>query len=265
MKLRDFLLAVHWLSKQNLKIAQTLTLPPTPALTAWVRTELAHQTATFEQLRQLPFITLVDPAYPPRLKESFQPPLVLFYVGDAQLLQQLSLAVVGARQATTYTRQSLTQLFPELDPMVIVSGLAQGADRIAHETALLQGRSTIAVVAHGLDTVYPAVNRPLFDQIRQQGLILSEYPPGTPPAKFRFVARNRIIAGLSHGVLVTEARHKSGSLITANYGLQNNREVFALPGLMHAPLAEGPNALIQAGAKLVMHGVDINEELHFYH
>jgi len=212
----------------------------------------------------LPFISQVDPAYPPRLKESFQPPLVLFYQGDARLLSQLSLAVVGARQASAYTRLSLEYLFPELVPMTIASGLAQGADSMAHETALAQGRPTIAVVAHGLDTIYPTANRMLFNRISQQGLVLSEYPPGTPPAKFRFVARNRIIAGLAHGVLVTEAKHKSGSLITANYGLQNNREVFALPGQIQSVLAQGPNALIQAGAKLVMHGSDINEELHFY-
>ncbi|KRM72623.1 DNA-processing protein DprA [Lacticaseibacillus brantae] len=264
MKLRDFLLAVHWLSHQSLATAKAMTFPPDNELVSWVQKQLAGQMAAFNQLKQQPFITIIDPSYPDRLKESFQPPLVLFYRGDWQLVHQTNLAVVGARQAGSYTKTSLANLVPGLDSMAIVSGLAQGADTMAHEAALTSKRPTIAVVAHGLDLVYPATNRELFNQIAKIGLVISEYPPTTPPEKFRFVARNRIIAGLAHGVLVTEAKAKSGSLITANYGLQNNREVFALPGPLSAPLAQGPNALIQAGAKMVLTAQDINEELHFY-
>ena len=148
--------------------------------------------------------------------------------------------------------------------MTIVSGLAAGADSMAHEAALAAGLPTIAVIANGIDQVYPAKNRSLQRQISRVGLIVSEYPPGTAPQRFQFVARNRIIAGLAHGVMVTEAEIKSGSLITANYALQHNREVFALPNRFGDVLGAGTNALIQAGAAIVTGPETLVENMHFY-
>ncbi|MFD1433104.1 DNA-processing protein DprA [Lacticaseibacillus yichunensis] len=207
-------------------------------------------------------ITRADPEYPPRLAEIPQPPLVLFTAGDRALLQTRTLAVVGSRDAGRYTKAALENFGKAFPPdLTIVSGLASGADTMAHEMALAQGLPTIAVLANGLDRVYPSHNRQLQAGIAAGGLLVSEYPPGTWPMPYRFVARNRIIAGLAHGVLVTEARLKSGSLITANMGLETGREVFALPRDFDQPLGAGTNALIQAGAKPVMNARDITDEL----
>ncbi len=189
---------------------------------------------------------------------------MLFYRGQLGLLNQLTLGIVGSRRATGYSATALAQLLPQLPSMVIVSGLAAGADAMAHEAALSARLPTIAVIANGLDQVYPAKNRDLQVQIAHVGLVLSEYPPATGPQRFQFVARNRIIAGIAHGVLVTEAEMKSGSLITANYALQHNREVFALPNRIDAPLGAGTNALIQAGAALVTGPETLVENLNFY-
>nr|WP_179395773.1 DNA-processing protein DprA [Lacticaseibacillus absianus] len=234
-----------------------------PLQIAWTDPEWRH---TAHQLyRRQPVLTRLDPQYPLRLQESSQPPLVLFFAGRLGLLERLALAVVGARQASRYTREALISLGRDLPALVIVSGLAAGADTFAHQYALSREWPTIAVLANGLDQVYPARNVELQARIGQVGLLLSEYPPGVTPQPFRFVARNRIIAGLVHGVLVTEAAAHSGSLITANFALQNGREVFAVPNQLDAPLGVGTNALIQAGAKLVQRSADIAEELRFYH
>ncbi|WP_125707825.1 DNA-processing protein DprA [Lacticaseibacillus porcinae] len=216
------------------------------------------------QYRQLHFITCLDPEYPERLKESFEPPSVLFYLGNIKLLNTLSLAIVGARNATEYTPNALNKLAPQLKAVTIVSGLAQGADAYAHQFALSHHLPTIAVIANGLDVAYPKANQPLQQQIATQGLLLSEYPLGVRPQRYMFVMRNRIIAGLVHGLLVTEAAERSGSLITANLALQNNREVFALPGNIDHAKSAGTNLLIQAGAKLVTTGDDIIEEIKFF-
>lgn len=227
-----------------------------------------HDVAWFQQAREsyrtVPVLTRFDASYPPRLAESNQPPLVLFYRGRLSLLPRLTLAVVGARTATRYTRQALERLANELPPLAIVSGLAAGADTFALEMALSHGWPTIAVIANGMDRVYPASNLELQARIAEEGLLLSEYPAEVWPAPYRFVARNRIIAGLAHGVLVTEAARKSGSLITANYALQNNREVFALPNRLGEALGTGTNELLQVGAKLVQSGANIMEELQFF-
>ncbi|WP_461223997.1 DNA-processing protein DprA [Lacticaseibacillus suihuaensis] len=233
-----------------------------PLQQAWADHAWRNQVATL--YRTQPLVTRLDAAYPPRLAESNQPPAVLFYQGDWAVLARLSLAVVGSRQAGRYTRQALVELGRELPAVTVISGLAAGADSFAHEYALSRGWPTVAVVANGLDQVYPAANRSLQAAIAQAGLLVSEYPLGVLPAPFRFVARNRIIAGLAHGVLVTEAAVHSGSLITANYALQNNREVFALPNRVGEAQGVGTNALIQAGAKLVQTGADLLEELQFY-
>lgn len=226
--------------------------------------DLRFRTEARRVYRTTPFITILDPDYPPRLLEIAQPPLVLFYQGRRELLQTLSLGVVGSRQATAYSQQALTAIGEELTPLTLISGLAAGADSMAHTYALKRGWGTIAVIGNGFDHVYPRQHAALQQQVAQAGLLLSEYPPEATPMPYRFVARNRLIAGLSHGVLVTEAAVESGSLITANYALQANREVFAVPNRLDAPLGGGTNALIQAGAKLVTRGEDINQELRYY-
>ncbi len=210
------------------------------------------------------FMTRLDAAYPPRLEESFEPPSVLFYRGDWAALNHLCLAVVGARRAGKYSGDALKRLGQSMPPVTIISGLAAGADTLAHEFALLHGWPTVAVIANGLDIAYPATGLQLQQTIARVGLVISEYPLGVRPKPYRFVARNRIIAGLAHGVLVTEAAAHSGSLITANLALQANREVFAVPNRIDAPLGIGTNALIQAGAKSVLTGDNIMEELRFY-
>lgn len=265
MKLRDFLFAIHVLHQQNIRMATQINQGDMAEAKAWLQAALRQSDAAdqLHQAAQTPYITLADASYPPRLKEIPSPPLVLFYRGNLQLLDQLNLGVVGARLATTYTKHSLELIFPGLNT-VITSGLAAGADTMAHETALIHQLPTIAVLGHGFNTVYPAHNRRLFDRIATDGLLLSEYPAAVLPAPFRFVARNRIIAGLAHGVLVTEAKVKSGSLITANYALQNNREIFALPNRLDQPMGAGTNQLIQAGAKMVLTAADIIAELNFY-
>lgn len=201
-------------------------------------------------LLQCEVITIFDSLYPEKLKETFDPPIVLFARGDLSLLKKKITVVVGSRIPTTYSQFVLERLIPNLvsQDFVIASGLAKGVDAIAHrETLKCQGK-TIAVVGNGLNHFYPQQNKNLQTEISQKGLLLSEYLPDTPPLPFRFPERNRILAGLSENVIVTEAKEKSGSLITANLALEANRNIFAVPGPLSSPLSAGPNYLIAAGA-----------------
>ncbi|TLF40031.1 DNA-protecting protein DprA [Lacticaseibacillus zeae] len=270
MRLRDFLLTWHLATHQNPRLAVALekAIRAKADLTPFqceLDKKLTQSVAPILAVaRQSSYVTYVDAAYPPRLREIPQPPLVFFYRGQIKLLRQLTLGVVGSRKATGYSAAALAQLFPQLPPMTIASGLAAGADSMAHEAALTAGLPTIAVIANGIDQVYPAKHRLLQERIGRVGLIVSEYPPGTAPQRFQFVARNRIIAGLAHGVMVTEAEIKSGSLITANYALQHNREVFALPNRFGERLGAGTNALIQAGGAIVTGPDTVIENLHYY-
>ena len=260
MTLRNFLLAWHIATRQNPRMAVALeqAIRGKDDLAPFQEELKKRLTDQFSQqliaAKHVPFMTYVDTAYPPRLREIPQPPLVLFYRGQLGLLNQLTLGIVGSRRATGYSATALAQLLPQLPSMVIASGLAAGADAMAHEAALSARLPTIAVIANGLDQVYPAKNRDLQVQIAHVGLVLSEYPPATGPQRFQF----------AHGVMVTEAEMKSGSLITANYALQHNREVFALPNRIDAPLGAGTNALIQAGAALVTGPETLVENLNFY-
>lgn len=209
-------------------------------------------------------ITIFDKVYPQYLKEIYQPPWVLFAKGDVSLLEvEPKLAVVGSRQATQYGKNAIRMLFPELikSGVLIVSGLAKGIDALAHEYAMKNGGKTIAVIAGGLYHIYPEENLKLASEMMKSGLILSEYPPDTKPLKWHFPARNRIISGMSRGTLIVEAKRKSGSLITANYAVNEGREVFSLPGSIFNPYSIGANELIQQGAKLVISAEDILEEI----
>lgn len=209
-----------------------------------------------------PYLSILDVDYPLALAEIYQPPLILFYAGRRDLLANQKLAIVGARECTTYSHVCLRRIIPQLvaADITTVSGLAAGVDQLVHQETLLAQGTTISVIGTGLDVYYPPQNELLQQIIGQKGLLLSEYPPTTPPRRFHFPQRNRIIAGLSAGVLVTEARRRSGSLITANLGLQENRNIYALPGSLLSPLSEGTNQLLQAGASPVLCADDILQD-----
>ncbi|MGB5231889.1 MAG: DNA-processing protein DprA [Desulfoprunum sp.] len=203
-----------------------------------------------------------DPAYPELLRQIADPPPVLFVRGRKELLHRSCLAIVGSRASTAYGRRTARSLAADLAPsLTIVSGMALGIDAEAHAGALSAGGETIAVLGCGLDVIYPIQNRRLYEQIGQSGLLVTEYPLGTTPEGFRFPARNRIIAGLSLGVLVVEAAKKSGSLITAQMALESGREVFAVPGQVDSFKSEGTHWLLKEGAKLVQSARDVLEEL----
>ncbi|CAM3147793.1 DNA-processing protein DprA [Lactiplantibacillus plajomi] len=225
----------------------------------WYSPAFAHRLARHAAVET---VTIVDPDYPLALLESYHPPLVLFLKGHRELLTGRLLAVVGARQATTYAARCVTRLLAPLasDSVTVVSGLAAGTDGYAHQAALAAGMPTIAVIGTGLDWAYPRQNATLQRQIARDGLLVSEYPLGTGPARYRFPARNRIIAGLCQTLVVIEARERSGSLITANLALQNDRNVLAVPGPIDALLSVGCNQLIAAGAKPVLNSRHIIEE-----
>ena len=216
-----------------------------------------------QNLKVSHFLTILDKRYPSQLQDIYSPPVVLFYQGDLELLDSKKLlGVVGARQCSSYALQALTQLLPNViqQKLILVSGLAKGVDGLSHQLALKHHGKTIAVIGNGLDISYPSCNRALQTQIAHAGLLLSEYPLESRPLKYHFPLRNRIIAGLCQTVLVVEARHHSGSLITANLALQENRNVLALPGRINDIYSTGCNELIAAGAKPVLNSNDILEE-----
>lgn len=217
----------------------------------------------FQRNQHMPHITLIDQEYPELLKQTFCPPLVLYFMGDINLLKQPCLAVVGARKMTSYAEQSLRRLLPPVihRHVTIVSGLARGVDGLSHQIALSHHGKTVAVVGNGLNRVYPPEHDHLQRQVKRHGLLISEYPLDSPSLPHHFVERNRIIAGLSQSCLVVEAREKSGSLITAGIALQENRNVLAVPGPINSDLSTGCNKLITEGARPVLTGDDILEEL----
>lgn len=208
-------------------------------------------------------VLAIDVEYSKALSGIADPPPVLFVRGKHTLLSDLSIAMVGSRASTSYGRRVSFTLAAELAEVdaVVTSGLALGIDTEAHHGALSRNGKTIAVLGCGLDVVYPKQNRKLYDKITQQGLLVTEYPVGTQPEGFRFPARNRIISGLSEGVVVVEAAKKSGSLITAQMALDENREVFAIPGQIDSFKSEGTHWLLKQGAKLVQGVKDIIEEI----
>ncbi|EGJ09899.1 DNA-processing protein DprA [Rubrivivax benzoatilyticus] len=202
-------------------------------------------------------ITLGDPAYPPLLLQTADPPLLLYVQGRTELLAAESVAIVGSREATPQGLANAREFARGLGEagLTIVSGLAAGIDGAAHEGALAAGAATVAVVGTGPDRVYPARHKALARRIAETGAIVSEYDPGTPVLPEHFPQRNRIIAALARGTLVVEAAPRSGSLITARLAAEAGREVFAVPGSIHSPQSRGCHALIRQGAMLV-EGVD---------
>ncbi|MDZ7812725.1 MAG: DNA-processing protein DprA [Ideonella sp.] len=208
-------------------------------------------------------IALGEAAYPSALLQTADPPFLLFCRGNIALLQQPSLAIVGSRHATAQGLENARAFATHLSDagLCIVSGLAAGIDGAAHEGGLSGRGSTIAVMGTGPEQLYPRRHQRLGERIAQEGLLLTEFAPGTPPLPINFPQRNRIIAGLSLGTLVVEAAVQSGSLITARMAAECGREVFAIPGSIHSPVAKGCHRLIQQGAKLVETGEDILQEL----
>ncbi|REL25107.1 DNA-protecting protein DprA [Thalassotalea euphylliae] len=208
-------------------------------------------------------VTYSDPAYPSLLAQIYDPPLVLWAKGDKTILNTPQIAIVGSRAATQAGREYASQLASELSSVLtITSGLALGVDAAAHQGALHARQNTVAVIATGIDKVYPARHKLLArNMIEQGGVIVTEFMPGTVAKPGHFPRRNRIISGLSLGTVVVEAEVKSGSLVTAKSALEQNREVFAVPGSPLNPMAKGCHQLIKQGAKLIDCAADIIEEL----
>ena len=206
--------------------------------------------------RGINITTIDDEDFPEKLKDIDDAPLILYYMGDLNLASSPSLSVVGTRKPTSYGKVVTEKLTRDVASagIVIVSGLAYGIDSISHRKCLEVGGKTIAVLGNGLDRIYPKENEFLAKTILEKGgAILSEYPIGTKPDKMNFPARNRIISGMSHGILVVEAKEKSGTLITVDFALEQGRDVFVVPGNINSVHSVGTNRLIQQGAKLVSH------------
>ncbi|WP_040471492.1 DNA-processing protein DprA [Lentilactobacillus kisonensis] len=288
MLLRDFLLRLHLCKGIGIvgktKVYDWLTtkpwyeesLPSSDALVAIGGVSSHHQAAFIASYTQLiqddqlvnqlvdgeKWLCISDPGYPESLRESYACPIILFYRGNLNLINGRLLGIVGAREATSYSTAILKHLIPGKisHRMTIVSGLAKGVDKLAHQCAMANNGKTIAVIGTGLDIAYPSANRFLQEQIAREHLLITEYPNHTKGYRSHFPERNRIIAGLVQSVLVTEAKHHSGSLITANLALQNNRNVLAVPGPITSKLSVGTNELIAAGAKPILQPEDILEE-----
>jgi len=209
-------------------------------------------------------VTIFDQDYPKLLKHIYDSPKVLYRRGQMVEADSIAIAIVGSRKATTYGKWATERLVKELVKLdvTIISGLAAGIDGIAHKKALEENGRTIGVLGNGLDIIYPKRNKDIYDEIPQNGAILTEFFFGTPPFAYNFPQRNRIISGLSLGVIVVEAKEKSGSLITAHHASEQGREVFALPGNINSIFSRGTNMLIKDGAKLVMDIDDIVEEIY---
>ncbi|HHS8881728.1 TPA: DNA-processing protein DprA [Streptococcus agalactiae] len=214
-----------------------------------------------QEFKKFPVLSILDSNYPLELKEIYNPPVLLFYQGNIELLSKPKLAVVGARQASQIGCQSVKKIIKETNnQFVIVSGLARGIDTAAHVSALKNGGSSIAVIGSGLDVYYPTENKKLQEYMSYNHLVLSEYFTGEQPLKFHFSERNRIIAGLCQGIVVAEAKMRSGSLITCERALEEGREVFAIPGNIIDGKSDGCHHLIQEGAKCIISGKDILSE-----
>ena len=216
------------------------------------------------QKENIEIMTKNDEFYPALLKEISSAPAILYYKGQLQK-DEISIGIVGSRKVSTYGMQAATKLSRELaqNQITIISGMALGIDGIAHRECLKLEKRTIAVLGGGIDekSIYPTSNRQIAKEIISNGAIVSEYPIGTPPLRQHFAVRNRIISGLSLGVLIIESAQSSGTLITAKFALEQNREIFAVPGSIFSKTSKGTNNLIRLGAKLVTKVEDITEEL----
>ncbi len=265
-------LVSHFRTAQSAMSASLPELCQVPGIDRTLAENILHEDSADFAHRQLEMLartpaqvlTFWDRLYPALLKKIPDPPILLFSRGKLQAGDQNALAIVGTRGPTQYGKMATERLAMELSAhgFAIVSGLARGVDTIAHRTALKHGGRTIAILGSGLDVFYPPENEKLFHEICESGAILTEYPFGAKPDAVNFPRRNRIISGMALGVLVIEAGLESGAMITAHLALDQNREVFAVPGSIFNPKSAGPHQLIQEGAKLVHCIDDIVVELH---
>lgn len=226
----------------------------------WKEVEKSLRRLEDEKVKVIPY---TDKGYPFLLRQIEDGPLVLYLKGEIKDDDRFSIAIVGSRKATTYGRLVADKIATELavSGFTIISGMARGIDTIAHLASLKAGGRTIAVMGSGIDFIYPPENKGLFERITEAGCVVTEFPLGTPPNKENFPKRNRLISGLSLGVVVVEATEGSGALITARAALEQNREVFAVPGNISSPNSKGTNELIKGGARLVQGSDDIIKEL----
>ncbi len=224
---------------------------------------IAEQYAEELEQKGMKAISLRDPLYPEMLRETMDAPVVLYAKGDIQPDDRFAVAVVGSRKMTHYGAAVAEEVSGDLASMgfTVVSGLARGIDSQAHQGALKSGGRTIAVLGSGIDVPYPPENNMLMQKISESGCVISEFPPGTTPERENFPRRNRLISGLSLGVLIIEATADSGSLITARHAAEYGREVFAVPGSIHSRNSDGTHTLIREGAVLVRNAQDIISEL----
>ena len=217
-----------------------------------------------KSFEEFPSFSILDEIYPWDLSEIYNPPALLFYQGNIDLLELPKVAVVGSRDSSKLGNQSVQKIIKELNnELIIVSGLARGIDTAAHMAALQNGGRTIAVIGTGLDVFYPKANKKLQSYIGKNHLVLSEYGPGEQPLKFHFPERNRIIAGLCRGVIVAEAKMRSGSLITCERAMEEGRDVFAIPGSILDGKSDGCHHMIREGAKCITSGTDVRSEFQF--
>ena len=231
--------------------------------------ETAYGRMPFEELKELylskdiQILTILDKGYPQGWLNSYLPPVVVFCAGNIRLLDRPCLSVVGSRSPTAYGKAVLDGMIPPLvaERITLVSGLAKGIDQMVHSCAIGNGGATIGIIGSGLDIAYPRENAALQRQMMAEQLVISEYPLGSKPERYHFPMRNRLIANLSPATLVIEATEKSGSLITANLALQENRDVFAVPGNITSRLSVGTNQLIKAGAACVLNAADVLDEM----
>ena len=216
--------------------------------------------------KNCPFLTPADEEYPELLRQIPDPPVTLFYKGNLSLLRMPTLGVVGSRTPSMYGREIVQRFVPTIAAagVTVVSGLAMGIDTEAHRRAIQAGGKTIGVLGGGIDICYPQRNYQIYEEMCESHLVVSEYPPGTAPIGIQFPLRNRIISGLSLGLLVVEARKRSGTLITADAALDQGRSVYAVPGRLGDPLSEGTNNLIRQGAMCVQYPEEILEDLDIY-
>ncbi len=250
-------------SARSLTLVEGIELKTAQKIKAGINDKFVQDQLKFLDEEHVQILTFWDKAYPDRLKRIYDPPAFLFVKGDVKLLDTQAIGIVGSRIPTSYGRTITEQLSLDLalNNLTIISGFARGVDTIAHSAALKSGGKTIAVLGNGLDIVYPSENRKFLKAFEKQGLFVTEYPFGTKPEAGNFPKRNRIISGLSLGVLVTEAGAKSGALLTAMYAIDQNREVFSVPGPVTSGKSTGTNNLIKQGAKLVQGINDITSEL----
>lgn len=236
-------------------------LPRETALDLAAASRNVDPDAVYEQFQKsrAKLITWDDPAYPPLLHDIYQPPLLLFYLGQLPDPADICLAMVGSRRATSYGRQVAKQLAGEIaaQGIWIVSGLARGIDGICHQAAIDAGSKTVAVLGSGIDVIYPPEHRSLYQEICLNGAVISELPLGMGPLAGNFPARNRIISGLSQGVIVIEAGLKSGTRLTVDCAAEQGRDIFAVPGPITSSLSEGTNTMLAEGARVVTKAEDV--------